>query len=301
MTARESDVAGEERKVAASAAIRHHYDIGNDFYKLWLDRSLSYSCAIPSGGDDTLDAAQERKLRHHLDAVGAERAGSLLDIGCGWGAILERASLLHGVPRLVGLTLSAEQESFVRSLRLPGVEVRTENWMDFDPDVRFDGIISIGAFEHFARPDDTTSEKVRVYREFFSRCHSWLNPDGTLSLQTIAYANMSRADANVFMQQEIFPDADLPTLSEIVCAAEGLFEIGSVDNGRLDYAWTCGQWAQRLRAHRDEAVALVGHDTVARYERYLKMSAIGFRMGKICLLRLVLRPYPQDHFAKTTL
>lgn len=296
MTARVDEIAGEERKSAATRAIRHHYDVGNDFYGLWLDSSLSYSCAMPTVATDTLDVAQQRKLRFHLDAVRADTARSILDVGCGWGAILEQASVEYGVTRAVGLTLSEAQTRHIRELALPGVEVRTENWMDYAPDDRFDGIISIGAFEHFARPDDTPTEKIGIYREFFSRCRTWLNTDGTLSLQTIAYANMTRTGANSFMQQEIFPDADLPSLTEIVSAADGLFEVQSVANGRLDYAWTCEQWARRLRARREEAAALVGEDVVARYERYLKMSAIGFRMNKICLLRLVLRPYADGHF-----
>jgi len=89
---------------------------------------------------------------------------------------------------------------------------------------------------------------------------------------------------------------DLPTLAEITTAAEGIFEIQSMHNGRLDYAWTCEQWARRLRAHREEASRLVGPDVVARYERYLKLSAIGFRMGKLCLLRIVLHPFRGSYF-----
>jgi cyclopropane-fatty-acyl-phospholipid synthase len=286
-----------DRPAEAAAAIRHHYDVGNEFYRLWLDSSLTYSCAIRESTDDTLETAQERKLRFHLDAIDAGKAASVLDIGCGWGAILKRLAETHRVERSVGLTLSDEQAAFVQSHGYPGVEVRTENWMHYEPDTRFDGIISIGAFEHFAGPEDSPAEKVRVYREFFTRCHSWLNSDGVLSLQTIAYANMSRDDASRFMQQEIFPNADLPTLAEITAAADGVFEVQSIHNGRPDYAWTCEQWARRLRAHRDEAASLVGPDVVARYERYLKLSALGFRMGKICLLRLVLRPFKSNYFA----
>ncbi|WP_174189603.1 SAM-dependent methyltransferase [Nocardia barduliensis] len=289
---------GTERAAAAAAAIRHHYDAGNDFYRLWLDSSLSYSCALRSGADDTLEAAQERKLRFHLDAICADSAAAVLDIGCGWGAILQRLSRRHAVARSVGLTLSAEQAEFVRTLDLPGVEVRLENWLHFEPDIRFDGVISIGAFEHFARPEDSPAEKIRVYREFFTRCRDWLNDDGVLSLQTIVYANMEREQASTFMQREIFPDADLPTLAEIATAAEGVFEIRSLANGRLDYAWTCAEWARRLRANRAEAVEIVGADVVARYERYLKLSALGFRMGKIGLLRLVLAPYGDRFFAR---
>ncbi|MGC4857395.1 class I SAM-dependent methyltransferase [Micromonospora sp. DT4] len=95
----------------AAAAVRHHYDIGNDFYRLWLDGSLTYSCAMWAGSADTLAQAQDRKLRYHLDAVQAQSAGSVLDIGCGWGSILERLSAVP-VRRSVGLTLSEEQAAY---------------------------------------------------------------------------------------------------------------------------------------------------------------------------------------------
>jgi cyclopropane-fatty-acyl-phospholipid synthase len=287
-----------ERTAEAAAAIRHHYDIGNDFYQLWLDRSLAYSCALREGPDDTLETAQDRKLRYHLDAIHAETAQSVLDIGCGWGSILKPLAETHKVSRSVGLTLSDEQTDFVRSRGYPGVEVRTESWTEYEPDGRFDGIISIGAFEHFARPEDSSVAKIAIYRDFFTRCRNWLNDDGVLSLQTIAYANMSPGQASQFIQQEIFPQADLPTLAEITAAAEGVFEVCSVLNGRLDYAWTCEQWARRLRANREEAINLVGPEVVARYQRYLKMCSLGFRMGKICLYRLVLKPYPSSYFQR---
>ena len=281
---------------ASAAAVRYHYDAGNDFYRLWLDRSLTYSCAMPQGPDDTLEAAQDRKLRYHLDAVRAGQAGSVLDIGCGWGSLLRELSLTCQVERSVGLTLSLQQAALVRSLRYPGVEVRTEGWMSYQPDARFDGIVSIGAFEHFATPRDSPAEKVAVYREFFTRCRDWLAPGGSLSLQTIAYANMSRQDASRFIQREVFPAADLPTLAEITAAAEGTFEVRSLRNDRLDYAWTCERWARRLRDRRAAAADAVGQELVARYERYLKLSALGFRMGKICLLRLVLSPLKSGYF-----
>ncbi|MCZ7412957.1 SAM-dependent methyltransferase [Streptomyces sp. WMMC897] len=288
---------GESTRTAeAAAAIRHHYDVGNDFYSLWLDPSLTYSCALREGPDDTLESAQQRKLDFHLDAVRAHRARSVLDIGCGWGSVLERLSRTPSVERAVGLTLSTRQADHVTSRGYPGVDVRTEDWRTYEPGAPFDGIISIGAFEHFATPADSPAEKIDVYREFFTRCRGWLTDDGMLSLQTIAYANMRRDSASAFMQQEIFPDADLPTLAEITTAAEGVFEVQSVSNGRLDYAWTCEQWARRLRANRETAAAAAGPETVARYERYLKLSALGFRMGKICLFRLVLRPYGATYF-----
>jgi len=278
--------------IDAAAAIRHHYDVGNAFYRLWLDESLTYSCVLRENDTETLEQAQENKLRFHLDAIGADNATAVLDIGCGWGAILERLSA-RGI-RSVGLTLSDEQAAHIRARAYPGAEVRVGNWTDYEPATRFDGIISIGAFEHFATPADTTDEKIARYRHFFTRCRDWLTGTGTLSLQTIAYANMSRDAASSFMQREIFPDADLPTLAEITAAAEGIFELQKFHNGRLDYAWTCGEWAKRLRARRAEAITLAGPEVVERYERYLKMSALGFRMGKITLYRLVFRPYGKE-------
>jgi cyclopropane-fatty-acyl-phospholipid synthase len=266
-----------------AASIRHHYDVGNDFYRLWLDPTLSYSCAWRSA-DEGLAEAQEDKLRRHLAAAGARTR--LLDVGCGWGGILARA----GVPA-VGLTLSDEQASYVAALGLPDVEVRVEDWRDHTPEQPYDGIVSIGAFEHFAAPG---TEKVAIYREFFTRCRDWLgstNTGGALSLQTIAYADMDPAEASRFMQQEIFPDAELPTLAEITAAAEGVLEVTALSNGRLDYAWTCAEWARRLKAHRVEARELVGPETVARYERYLTLSSLGFRMGRLALYRITLRPY----------
>ncbi|HEY6495532.1 MAG TPA: cyclopropane-fatty-acyl-phospholipid synthase family protein [Trebonia sp.] len=287
------------RLAAAAEAIRYHYDVGNEFYSLWLDRSLTYSCAMPDGPGDTLEAAQDRKLKYHLAAIEADRAGSVLDIGCGWGSLVRQLALGLRVPRCVGLTLSDEQAAYVRSRRYPGVEVRTENYLSYEPDAPFDGIVSIGAFEHFARPDDTRDTKVAVYRQFFDRCRGWLTDGGALSLQTIAYANMSRDDASEFMRTEVFPDADLPTLAEITAAADRIFEIKTVRNDRLDYAWTCEQWARRLREQREAAGQLAGAETVARYERYLRLSALGFRMGKLCLLRLVMRPYQGGYFGGT--
>lgn len=282
-----ADTRTDSRTDEAAAAVRHHYDVGNDFYALWLDGSRTYSCAIPAGAD-TLEAAQDRKVRHHLDAALATDATSLLDVGCGWGEVLRAATGERGVARAIGLTLSDEQAAHARA---GGLDVRVEDWRDHDPTARYDGIVSVGAFEHFAHPDDTDSARTALYRDFFTRCRDWLTPGGALSLQTIAYGNMVRSEASSFIQQEIFPAAELPTLAAITAAAEGVLEVRSLRNDRLDYAWTCEQWARRLRARREEAVALVGRDVVARYERYLRLSALGFRMGKIGLLRLVLRPY----------
>ncbi len=270
--------------------IRHHYDIGNDFWHLMLGPTFTYSAALFTDPNDDLDTAQNRKINWHLASANAHNAQSVLEVGCGWGTILKRLSRNPSVERIVGLTLSEAQAQWLRSLRMRDTEIRVENWAVYEPGEAFDSIISIGAFEHFAKPDETQEEKVAVYREFFERCHRWLKPSGRMSLQTIAYGTMQREEANPFMYTEIYPESDLPRMSDIVSAIDGLFEIVVFRNDRFDYARSYDEWLRNLRERRDEAVRMVGEEEVRRFEKFYKIGSIGFRMGKIQLHRYALRP-----------
>lgn len=277
---------------ASASAIQAHYDVGNEFYKLWLDDTLSYSCALWDGPGDAsnLAAAQRAKIGWHLSASGATKARRLLDIGCGWGAVIKAAGATPGLEKAIGLTLSQAQADHVAGLVDSKSEVRIESWQEHEPTQLYDSIISIGAFEHFTKPSDDSSAKVAIYREFFGRCRHWLSPHGAMSLQTISYGSLQRDDPNVSLMSQIFPDSDLPRLDEIVRACEGLFEICAMRNDRMDYSRTCEIWAHNLRSRRAEAIALAGADQVKRYERYLKLSAMGFLTGKLWLLRFKLNP-----------
>ncbi|MDQ3802674.1 MAG: cyclopropane-fatty-acyl-phospholipid synthase family protein [Acidobacteriota bacterium] len=285
----------EGDKYGGSAeGIRQHYDLDTQFWRLVLGPTLTYSCALFTGPDDHLDAAQQRKIDWHLDASGARTAKSVLDVGCGWGSVLLRLSGMPNVERSVGITLSTTQAQYLQAQDMPRVEVRLENWAVHEPVAPYDSIISIGAFEHFAKPEETQEEKISVYADFFARCHRWLSPGGRLSLQTIAFGNMEREGASDFMNREIFPDSDLPFLQDVVAAVEGLFEITAFRNDRLHYARTYDRWAANLRQNREQAVSLVGEEAVSRYERYFKLTSMGFRMGKQHLLRFALRPIRQS-------
>jgi cyclopropane-fatty-acyl-phospholipid synthase len=282
----ESDYGG------SAEAIRYHYDVSRAFYALWLDETMTYSSALWESpiATEPLAAAQHRKIGYHLNNARASYASRLLDIGCGWGGLMRAAAQLPKMAHIVGLTLSEDQAACVREIGNPKFEVRLENWVDHRPAAPYDSIVSIGAFEHFARPSDTIDEKIKVYRDFFTACCSWLAPGGRMSLQTIAYGTMRREDASQFINQEIFPDADLPTLAEIATAVDGVMEITEVVNHRLHYARTFETWAANLKRNHAAAMKLVGEETTVRYERYLTQSSTGFYMGKIGLLRLALRP-----------
>jgi cyclopropane-fatty-acyl-phospholipid synthase len=274
------------------AAIQYHYDVSNAFYALWLDETMTYSCGLWRDDDDPDDllAAQKRKIDYHLDSAGISRARHVLDIGCGWGSVLERALTHAQVETATGLTLSEAQFEHIASRDRSGPRVRRESWTNHQPANNYDSIVSIGAFEHFASPGDSPAEKVGLYREFFHKCRSWLKPGGGLSLQTIAYGTMRPDEAPKFISNEIFPDSELPQPHEIVEAASGLFELTLLRNDRVQYSRTCKLWYQNLRHRRAEAVAIVGEDKVSQYEKYLRMSAFAFDTGRIGLLRLALSP-----------
>jgi cyclopropane-fatty-acyl-phospholipid synthase len=271
---------------ASSAAVRHHYDVSTEFYRLWLDPSLTYSCAMFDPEDASLEQAQMRKLDYHAEearAVGAER---VLDVGCGWGSQLERLVGVHGVTHAVGLTLSEEQAKW-RAGGDPRIEVRLESWEDHQPEQPYDAIISIGALEHFARADISIDEKIQSYRSFFERCRGWIRPGGWLSVQACALGWLKRDDIKEgFIAREIFPESDFTRLAELAEASEGLFEIHRVRNDRKDYERTCQIWLDRLRGVRDRAIEIVGPETTERYERYLAMCVRGWQTGATHLLRI---------------
>lgn len=273
---------------ASAEAIQHHYDAGNDFYRLWLDSTSTYSCALWEEGDD-LDAAQLRKLDDHAAQARAPGAAHVLDIGCGWGSMLRRLVQVHGVQHAVGLTLAKNQAQHIQAFGDPRLEVRLENWSDHVPKQPYDAIISVGAFEHFANHGLTPEEKIASYRLFFERCHQWLKPGGSISLQTIVYGNCLREDFSPFFAQEIFPESDLPRPSEIAAASDRLFELELLRNHREHYKRTCETWWRRLRQNREEAVRLVGETVVARYEKYLQYCTIAFHVGTMGLMRVTLR------------
>jgi cyclopropane-fatty-acyl-phospholipid synthase len=264
--------------------IRSHYS-GNRFFGLWLDRTMSYSCAMFRDGDSFEDA-QTRKLDYHIDNVRLSEGASLLDIGCGWGGVLARTAERYPGVRGTGITIAAEQVDYVEKLKIPNAQAFQVSWLEFQPREEYDAIISIGAFEHFGRVGVSASQKLSGYRHFFELCHKWLKPGGRFSLQTVAYGNMHPSDQSKFLNTEIFPRSELPTLAELSEASRGLFEIKTLRNDRLDYVETNRRWLRGLKQHRHEAELLVGPKKVKDYLDYLRLSVIGFHIGNSDLLRI---------------
>jgi len=269
---------------ATPAAIQHHYDLSDDFFGLWLGPERIYSAALFEGDDD-LDAAQTRKLDHHIAAAEAAGKARVLDVGCGWGAMLRRLVGHAGAKSAVGLTLSASQAEWGRAHVPPGVEIREESWRDHAPEAPYDAIISVGAFEHFARPGLSPEAKLDAYREFFAFCSRALNKGGRLSLQTIAYS-ASGITLPAFIADRIFRESELPLIHEPIAAADPEFELVALRNDREHYARTLVAWERNLVACREQAVAMVGEAAVTEHLRYLRVCAMAFKLDAICLLRM---------------
>jgi cyclopropane-fatty-acyl-phospholipid synthase len=284
---------------ASAAAIRSHYDVANDFYRIWLGPTMMYSSGMwPLASDDPLDVAVERKIDYFAEHAVSSGARRLLDVGCGWGGNLRRLAERHGVTSGVGLTLSEAQVQYLSTNPVPAAEIRLESWAEHRPSSTYDAILSYGAFEHFARDGSTRTERVAVYRRFFASCWDWLVPDGRLGLETIAHDDapdtatpLGRGPLGDVVLQ-VYPESLSPDLGELLLGLEPYFAVEILRSDAADFARTCRQWLLALRSAEAEATALVGADTYRAWCRYLLSSEVQFRMNTITNYRLVLRRRP---------
>lgn len=258
-----------------AAAISHHYDVGNDFYRLVLGPTMVYSCAVYDSEDSSLEEAQEAKLDLVCRKLGLQPGMRVLDVGCGWGSFALHAAERYGV-NVVGVTISTEQAELVRKRVADAglterVDIRIQDYRDID-DGPFDAISSIGMSEHVGR------EQLPRY---VSQLHSLLRPGGRLLNHAISWnAGPADDDPDSFIPRYVFPDGEMLSLSEVVVALEaGGFEVLDVEALRRHYALTLRAWVRNIEEHWDEAVRLTSAGRARVWRLYMASSALGFENG----------------------
>ena len=267
--------------------VQSHYDLSDDFYRLFLDSTQTYSCAYFACDDMTLEQAQFAKIDLSLGKLGLQPGMTMLDIGCGWGATMRRAVEGYDV-NVIGLTLSENQHDHVEkefaALDSPrSKRVLLEGWEQFADPV--DRIVSIGAFEHFGHDR---------WERFFKMTCDALPDDGVMLLDTITRLtldevkergiplSMDAARFAMFIAREIFRGGQLPTIGAVEQHATAVgFTVARIQSLQQHYARTLDTWARALDARRDEAIAIQSEEVYDRYMRYLTGCADMFRKGYI--------------------
>jgi cyclopropane-fatty-acyl-phospholipid synthase len=259
--------------------VAHHYDVGNEFYRLVLGPTMTYSCAYFETEDTPLDTAQAAKYELICRKLGLQPGMRLLDVGCGWGGMAMHAAQRHGVSA-VGVTLSrAQQELAARRVADAGledrIEIRYQDYRDID-DGPYDAISSIGMFEHVG---------LDGLEEYLARLFTLLRPGGRLLNHAISRpageGGRPRFDPNSFIERYVFPDGELLEVGTVVSAMQQHgFEVRDVESLREHYARTLRHWVANLEGSWDQAVALAGEARTRIWKLYMAASAVNFEAGR---------------------
>jgi cyclopropane-fatty-acyl-phospholipid synthase len=275
-------------KTRDRSAVTYHYDLPGEFYALWLDERMVYSCAYFATPEEDLDAAQERKLDLICRKLRLRRDERLLDIGCGWGGLVVHAARRYGVNAL-GITLSEPQAELANErIRRAGLEdrcrVEVRDYREIEDWGAYDKLVSVGMFEHVG--------EARL-PDYFSRAYRLLRPGGAFMNHGISRnPNVPVRRGPTFISRHVFPDGELVPIGITLRAAEGSgFEVRDVESLREHYALTLGQWVRRLEDNADEARRIVDETTYRVWRLYMAGSVHGFRTGRINVYQaLLIRP-----------
>jgi cyclopropane-fatty-acyl-phospholipid synthase len=270
-------------------AVRHHYDMGNDFFALFLDESMTYSCALFSRGARTLEEAQEAKLELVCEKLRLSAGERVLDVGCGWGSFALHAASRHGV-RVLGITLSEPQAALgQRRAREAGladqVEIRVADYRELR-DQRFDAIVSIGMVEHVGE------EQIDVYAGQLARL---LRPGGRLLNHGIARLRHRDEGDEPFSERYVFPDAVPLQLSRVLLALERADLVAEhVEELHGDYDQTLGHWVRRFEDRFEDAICIAGAERARVWRLFLHAARVGFRAGHESVYQVRARRPPAE-------
>ncbi|ABF09520.1 cyclopropane-fatty-acyl-phospholipid synthase [Cupriavidus metallidurans] len=272
-------------KAEDKASIQYHYDVSNDFYKLWLDPNMVYSCAYFENGNEDLATAQIKKIDHILTKIRLEPGQTLLDIGCGWGALVLRAAQKFGA-RCVGITLSQNQFDLATArVRAAGlqdrIEIRLQDYRDISG--QFDRITSVGMFEHVGKDN---------LPGYFARMRDLLAEGGVAMNHGITATDPDSGeipmDGSGFMDRYVFPQGELPHIGMVLTTMQkGGLEAFDVELLRRHYAQTLRHWAENFETNADTIREMVGEKKFRIWRIYLAGCSHAFTSGKMSIYQVV--------------
>ena len=270
--------------MSTKSEVEVSYDVGNDFFELWLDDKMNYTCALFDGTDD-LEKAQLNKLKRLGRLAGVDSdTKRLLDIGCGWGANLEYQATVNQVPDVRGITLSTSQHAYCQKRAIPNATIDCVNYLDYEAPATFDAIMSICMIEHVATPEQARSgEHIGLYRDYFRRAHEWSTPGAMFGLQTITRCVTPRSRKDLadlgHSTYIIFPGGITPRAEDIIIACHPYWEVVEMYSMRDDYKRTIEHWRMRLRDHEGVIRERWGDEVFNDYNRYLTTCIKGFELN----------------------
>ena len=274
-------------KATDAEAISYHYDLSNDFYRLWLDKDMVYSCAYFETGSEDLEQAQQAKLRHLCRKLRLKPGERLLDVGCGWGGLARYAAREFGA-KVFGITLSREQLELARErVAAQGLQeqitLELMDYRDLPQDGRFDKVVSVGMFEHVGHAN------LPLYCQ---RLFGAVRPGGLVMNHGITARHIDGRPvghgAGEFIDRYVFPHGELPHLVNISsCISDAGLEIVDVESLRLHYARTLEFWSERLEAQLEQAKRMVPERALRIWRLYLAGCAYGFRHNWINLHQIL--------------
>ena len=265
---------------STQAEIDLSYSVSNEFFELWLDKNMHYTSAAWDDPEWDLETAQEHKARVLYDFAELDENKTVLDIGCGWGSALE-CFTRFGIKEAHGITLSTEQAKYCWDRNIPNMHVHIQDYALFEPENKFDGLVSIEMIDHLCSPAQAREGlAIKLYRDYFNKLAEWVEPGSCFGFQAILRNRVPRRKKDLedlaFTADVIFPGGLNPRIEELVCAINPKWELEELIMRRTSYRKTTAEWLRRFQQHEDLIREKWGNQVYDDYDRYLSTCVRAF-------------------------